>query len=130
MAAAAAVLGGCGQTVQCAPCPPPVFLNLLEADGSPLTPASDNAAARVCVERLPCEEVTTSADYVPLHVEPAPRQLDGRAVSVTVLGRDGAASLSGRGVLEYRRGGDPCGCTTAHANVRVTRDPALPLSRG
>lgn len=117
--ACAAALVACSHGPdQCAPCPPPAYINLVDVDGtSPVHLVGDTA--HLCIEGMACTDLTAHSGTVlvrlPQHV--TPEQLDGRTVTVTVAPATDDLAQHGTAVFEYRQETGVCACSGASARV-------------
>lgn len=114
------LVAGCGTgTVQCGPCPPSAYVNLVTTDGTRPT-GSPADTVHICVQRLACQDVAIGSGTAILGLPPGmtPRQLDGRTVTTVVRATDGPARRVSS-VLVYRHEEGVCGCSGASAQVTL-----------
>jgi len=120
----AVLLAGCStETVQCGPCPPPVFANV----DSPGLPAGSQV--RLCVEdRCETVEVPPSGALasVSLHPTRPLRDLGGLLVTVEATVPGGSGTLTGSGRLRVTINHGTCACSYASTTVRLPGvDPTM-----
>lgn len=119
--ALAGVLVACTHgPLQCSPCPPAAYINLVGAGGTgPVGLVRDTA--HICVEGLSCRDLPAHGGTVLLHLPErvSPEQLDGRTVTVTVAPAPDDLAQHGTAVFTYRRETGDCACSGASAQVAL-----------
>ena len=106
--------------VQCAPCPPAAYINLVGDNGTgPVGLVGD--VAHVCVDGLACMDLAAHGGTVLLRLPErmAPEQLDGRRVTVTVAPTTDDLAQHGTAVFEYKQETGECACSGASAQVAL-----------